>query len=200
MDVPNDFNYETIKNYNLNLTLINEFGSPLNGMTVSVYQDTFLLEDKLIMRGMTTQHEQISEIISISTSQQRVTIRCLLERKTIEVQGDEIVCVFNGTTKQQASKELYDFSAKSLIGAWKFDAGSGSVAFDTSGDNDGTIYNTFWATGRMGSGLEFNSSDAWVHVPEVPIFDLEYELTYMAWVQPYSYKTAKITQKGDCDG
>jgi hypothetical protein len=36
-----------------------------------------------------------------------------------------------------------------LVSWWKFDEGSGTTAYDSAGDNDGTIYGATWTTGQI---------------------------------------------------
>ncbi|HEX37756.1 MAG TPA: LruC domain-containing protein [Candidatus Cloacimonetes bacterium] len=200
LDVPEWFDYETTRKVEIQVTLIDEAGNPINGMPVSVYRDTFAIDEELITSGMTTYGGRFTKNISLPTTIERVTVRCLLGKKTVDIIGNQIIYIFNGTEKLKHLPKSYLLNKTGLIGEWKFDTGSGSIAYDTAGDNDGTIHDAIWTTGRVGGALEFNGSDAWVSVPEDPIFDLDYNVTYMAWVQPYSFKTAKVAQKGDWDG
>jgi len=43
-----------------------------------------------------------------------------------------------------------------LVGHWKFDEGDGSVAYDSAGDNDGTIYGAEWVDGFLDGALSFD--------------------------------------------
>jgi hypothetical protein len=45
-----------------------------------------------------------------------------------------------------------------LVGWWKFDEGSGTVAYDSSGNgNDGNLTNgPTWTTGKIGGALSFD--------------------------------------------
>lgn len=58
------------------------------------------------------------------------------------------------------------FSEDDYINAfWKFDTGSGDIAFDSSDHNyDGTIYGASWATGYSGYALDFDGSDDYVNL------------------------------------
>jgi hypothetical protein len=50
---------------------------------------------------------------------------------------------------------------ENLVGAWKFDEGSGTVAADSSGHgHTGTIVDATWGTGRQGSALAFDGLNA----------------------------------------
>ncbi len=42
---------------------------------------------------------------------------------------------------------------------WRFNEGSGSTAYDSAGNNDGTIYGAQWTTGQIGGALSFDGND-----------------------------------------
>ncbi|MBN1392639.1 MAG: LamG domain-containing protein [Sedimentisphaerales bacterium] len=48
------------------------------------------------------------------------------------------------------------------ISHWKFDEGSGTIAHDSAGINDGTINGATWTTGKTGDALQFDGIDDWV--------------------------------------
>jgi len=51
-----------------------------------------------------------------------------------------------------------------LIAHWKFDEGSGKTAYDSAGDNHGTIHGANWTTGQISGGLRFDGVDDYVDV------------------------------------
>jgi uncharacterized protein YycO len=61
-----------------------------------------------------------------------------------------------------------------LIGYWRLDEGSGIVAVDSVGGNDGTLYNfsftgnSGWTSGRFGGGLAFDDIDDYVSTLLMP--------------------------------
>jgi len=69
-----------------------------------------------------------------------------------------------------------------VVGYWRFDEGSGSTAFDSSGNGlDGTLTgDPQWVAGQMGSALEFDGDDA-VEIPHDPLLSLTQEITIAAW-------------------
>lgn len=72
-----------------------------------------------------------------------------------------------------------------LIGYWKFDEGTGDIAYDASGyGNDGTlIYNPTWSDGISGGALDFDGVDDHVAVSKNAVVGLTHG-TVSAWVYP----------------
>jgi chitodextrinase len=72
-----------------------------------------------------------------------------------------------------------------LVGAYSFDAGSGSVLADGSGNgNNGTISGATWASGRTGGALSFDGVNDLVTVQDSATVDLLSGMTLEAWVRP----------------
>lgn len=73
-----------------------------------------------------------------------------------------------------------------LVGAYAFDAGSGTVAEDSSGSgNAGTIIGpTRTPRGRFGSALGFDGSRELVRVPASASLNLRGAMTLSAWIRP----------------
>jgi hypothetical protein len=72
-----------------------------------------------------------------------------------------------------------------LVGWWKFDEGSGTVALDSSGKgHDGTLRNgPAWVAGKIGSGaLSFDGVSTFVDIPASTDFDFAGQYTISAWV------------------
>lgn len=55
-----------------------------------------------------------------------------------------------------------------LVGHWTFDEGSGTVAFDASGNgNDGTVSDSAeWVEGKIDGALYFNGTNSQVQCPD----------------------------------
>jgi hypothetical protein len=72
----------------------------------------------------------------------------------------------------------------SLVGWWKMDEGSGTIATDSSGNgNDGVISgDPEWVTGWFGGALKFDGIDDGVNCGNDAIFDITDEITLAAWV------------------
>ena len=100
------------------------------------------------------------------------------------------------------SSQTWSFTVSSfitLVGYWKFEEGSGTTAYDSSGNNNhGTIHGTTWTDGKLGKGLNFTKLSDYVEVNDSPILDLTDQLTITAWIKPHDYPdhTPKIVGKG----
>ena len=71
-------------------------------------------------------------------------------------------------------------------GIWHFDAGSGSIAYDSSRNrNHGTIIGANWITGVDGTALSFNG--LYVEVPNSPSLDITGNITVEAWMKPREF-------------
>jgi hypothetical protein len=71
-----------------------------------------------------------------------------------------------------------------LVGHWEFDEGEGSIAYDSAGDNDGTLVNgPAWTTGILDGALSFDGSDDYVEVDDSATLDITSEITIVAWVK-----------------
>jgi hypothetical protein len=73
-----------------------------------------------------------------------------------------------------------------LVAAYNFDAGSGTVLTDVSGNgHTGTIVNATWSTaGKYGDALSFNGTNAVVNIPDAAALHLTTAMTLEAWVEP----------------
>ena len=68
-----------------------------------------------------------------------------------------------------------------LVGYWTFDEGSGTTAFDYSGNNyHGTITGAEWVTGQLAGALRFNGED-YVVVPPQAWSSIEKQVTIALW-------------------
>ncbi|KPK38442.1 MAG: hypothetical protein AMJ65_12910 [Phycisphaerae bacterium SG8_4] len=68
-----------------------------------------------------------------------------------------------------------------LVGWWKLDDGSGTVAVDSSGyGRDGTIINATWEAGKFGAALAFDGT-AYVDLPADAWSSIEMQATFAFW-------------------
>jgi len=70
-----------------------------------------------------------------------------------------------------------------LVGYWKFDEGSGTTAYDSSGNGlDGTLNgDPQWVEGQLGGALDFDGNGDFVEIPHSTILSITDEITITAW-------------------
>lgn len=87
-----------------------------------------------------------------------------------------------------------------LVGHWMFDEASGTVAVDTRGNTNGTLYNGSvscsggdcpqWVEGKFGRALEFDGVNDYVNVPDTGTSALDVaRVTIEAWIRIKDYDT-----------
>ena len=79
---------------------------------------------------------------------------------------------------------LTNTASAELVGWWKLDDGSGSIAFDSSGNgNDGTLEgNPQWVEGQLGGALEGDGTGDYIRVPHSDSLDISDAVTVALWV------------------
>jgi len=88
-----------------------------------------------------------------------------------------------GTEARTTAQEAKAGSDGGLVAHWRFDAGVGEVAKDSSGrGHDGVIHNGRWVKGAFGTALHFNGESTHVVLPHLPELDGSDEMTVEAWV------------------
>ncbi len=85
-----------------------------------------------------------------------------------------------------------------LVGYWKFNEGSGNVAYDLSDyTNEGTINGEpKWVVGKIGAALEFDGSDDYVDCGNDTSLNINDKITVMAWVKTTSTAHGYFVSKG----
>ena len=86
-----------------------------------------------------------------------------------------------------------------LVASWHFDEGSGTTAYDSSGnDRDGTIYGATWIDGKFGKALNFDGTDDYVSDgSNINVNALSVE----CWVNPAEWNYYdRIVQRANGDG
>jgi hypothetical protein len=81
-----------------------------------------------------------------------------------------------------------------LVGWWKFDEGSGTIANDSSGhNNNGTVSSSAaWITGQVNGALNFDGSRNYISIPDNDnSLDMDNQMTISAWVKPNSTDSLK---------
>jgi len=90
---------------------------------------------------------------------------------------------FSGGTNAPSVPE--DTMTRGLVGYWSFDEGSGSTAYDASGNgNDGTLINDpKWTAGKSGSALQFDGVDDYVDCGNDESLNITDAITIEAWIK-----------------
>jgi hypothetical protein len=70
----------------------------------------------------------------------------------------------------------------SLITCWKLDETDGTTAYDSVGQNHGTVYGAQWTTGQVGGALSFDGDGDYVEVDAIAPLAGD-TLTAQAWIQ-----------------
>ncbi|MHC4160308.1 MAG: LamG domain-containing protein, partial [Planctomycetota bacterium] len=75
---------------------------------------------------------------------------------------------------------------RDLISFWEFDEGSGATAYDSAGDNDGTVYGATWTTGKFDGALSFDGTDDYVNVSHSNGLNpgTWWSFTVCGWIKP----------------
>jgi hypothetical protein len=80
------------------------------------------------------------------------------------------VRIYERALTAQEIRELYQ-QASGLVAHWKFDEGSGTAAYDSAGNNDGTIDGAQWMDGIFDGALDFDGKDDYVALGDVNEFE-----------------------------
>jgi len=75
------------------------------------------------------------------------------------------------------------------VSHWKFNEGQGSIAYDSAGNNHGTIYGATWTTGQINAALSFDGVDDYVDIPYDSSLDIDAQdgITLSVWINLNTY-------------
>lgn len=77
-----------------------------------------------------------------------------------------------------------------LVAHWRLDEGGGDTAYDSAGDNDGTLVNgPSWASGQINGGLSFDGLNDYVDCGNDGSLDITDSITVAAWVKRPNFQT-----------
>ena len=99
--------------------------------------------------------------------------------------NQEIYCYFGNAAASNGSSITNTFireidGAQPVKGSWHLDEGSGTLAYDSSGNNNnGTLNNCTWVDGKFKKALDFDGSTSYVQASSL---NVSY-LTIAAWVK-----------------
>jgi len=85
-----------------------------------------------------------------------------------------------------------------FIGWWKFDEGEGNIAYDSAGNNHGTIYGAQWTTGQINGALDFDGVDDYVEIADDDSLTPSSEITISFWIYNRGGQGAGIYKCADC--
>ncbi|HUU15834.1 MAG TPA: LamG domain-containing protein [Sedimentisphaerales bacterium] len=82
------------------------------------------------------------------------------------------------------SVALMSTAKAEIVGWWRLDEGSGTIATDLSEyGNNGTLQgDPQWVNGKFGKALKFDGVDDFVEIPHAEILTVDNEVTVMAWI------------------
>ncbi|MHC4457062.1 MAG: LamG domain-containing protein [Planctomycetota bacterium] len=85
-----------------------------------------------------------------------------------------------------------------LVSHWTFDEGSGTTAYDSAGDNNGTLVgDANWTTGVTGGALRFDGVGDYVEVDSSEELKLNLTGTISVWIYPHDlYRHTIVEKKG----
>jgi hypothetical protein len=88
-----------------------------------------------------------------------------------------------------------------LVGYWKFDETSGTIAFDCSGNGyNGTLmHGPTRVAGKTGKALDFNGTSNYVVIAATSALDNLTAMTFSAWIYPRVDSHWHVIDKGDGD-
>jgi hypothetical protein len=106
--------------------------------------------------------------------------------------GNYSVVVSNDFGSEESNKvevKISDALLNGLVGWWKFDETSGTVAYDSSGNgNNGNLTGgPTWVTGKIDGALSFDGLDDYVSIPATADLDLA-NLNISAWINTSNYR------------
>ncbi len=91
--------------------------------------------------------------------------------------------IYNRALSAEEIEELYEEGSNDLIAHWKLDEDSGTIAYDSAGDNDGNVNGATWACGIIDGALDFNGVGENMVVPDDDSLDITGAMTISTWLK-----------------
>lgn len=85
-----------------------------------------------------------------------------------------------------------------LVAHWTFDEGSGTIAHDSAGNNNGVIHDATWTTGKFGGALDFDGDKDYVTVPDNDSLTPSSQISICFWVYNRGGQPAAIWKYASC--
>ncbi|MCJ7450142.1 MAG: LamG domain-containing protein [Candidatus Nanohaloarchaeota archaeon QJJ-9] len=87
---------------------------------------------------------------------------------TVSSQNDWLDWELGRDIRTVANNSQVSLTGKDAVGWWSMDEGTGTTAYDISGNNnDGTINGAIWTDGMYGNALSFDGSDDYTDLPSL---------------------------------
>ncbi len=111
--------------------------------------------------------------------------------------GSIFVLVITVFTAMMMNVSSYG-STLGMVSYWKFTEGSGTIAYDSVGDNDGTLLGGagYASDGVCGYAVELDGIDDYIEVPDDDSLDFTDEITIEAWIKPSVTSQRYAVHKG----
>ena len=92
--------------------------------------------------------------------------------------------IYNRALSPDEVQKLYDY-APGPVGYWKLDESTGTVANDSSGNNNtGTLTNgPTWTQGKVGGGVNLDGTNDYIAIPDSNSLDTTSGVTLAGWVK-----------------
>lgn len=137
----------------------------------------------------------------VDPTEQRFVVTALMES---ESRLKEVAAKDGGTDTARlevGTKFSLWAEATGIVGYWSMDEGGGNVIGDASGkNNNGTLNNSTWITGKVGKAIQVNSG-GWASIPSSPSLSITGNVSIALWVNgdsPPAGWTNIISKGGDC--
>jgi hypothetical protein len=103
---------------------------------------------------------------------------------------------FGSVESEKVEVKVSDALLNGLVGWWKFDEGSGTVAYDSSGNgNDGNLTNgPTWTDGQIGGALSFDGVDDYVTMGD-RTGEARFHNSVSYWFRAYQFNNAEMISK-----
>ncbi len=105
------------------------------------------------------------------------------------------VRIYERALSAEEVQQLY-LAGAGPISHWKFDEGEGDIAYDSAGDNDGTIHGANWTTGQIDGALDFDGENDYVDLGNDNSLKPPLPVTLSAWIR-FSQNNATLISLDD---
>jgi hypothetical protein len=117
---------------------------------------------------------------------------------TYTVKARDLSANQNTTSASASSSATTDPAPQqdtALVAHWSLDEGSGAIAYDSTGTNDGAIHGAEWVAGEIGGALSFNGSSDYIDFGNDINLQITDEMSISAWIKTSSSNRQFIVSK-----